>query len=118
MASAPVLQQCKEQCKGISRHAGSVIIFSGKHVIHSRQILSPSKTGFMVSVHRWINMTLLTLVQANSKGNRRPISFMRKHTVIRTIGVSHSLHKMSSDEIFDLTAGVHFIFFVIYPGGK
>ena len=39
-----------------------------------------SKTGFIVSVHRSLNITLLTLVQANSKGSRRPISLMKTHT--------------------------------------
>ena len=34
------------------------------HSFHSRHILSPSKMGFMVSAHRLINTTLLTLVQA------------------------------------------------------
>ena len=40
---------------------------------------TPSKTGFMVSVHRLINITLLTLVKASSKGGRRPI-WLRTHT--------------------------------------
>ena len=42
-------------------------------VLHSRQIFSPSKTGFTVFVRRLLNFTLMTLVQASSKGSRRPI---------------------------------------------
>ena len=34
------------------------------HSFHSRQILSPSKTGCKVSAHRLINIAQLTQVQA------------------------------------------------------
>ena len=33
----------------------------------------PIKTGFIVSEHRLINITLLTLAQASSNGSRRPL---------------------------------------------
>ena len=33
----------------------------------------PSKTGFIVSLHRLISVTLLTLVQASSKGIHRTV---------------------------------------------
>ena len=34
------------------------------HYFHSRRTISSSNTGFIVSAHRLINITLLTLVQA------------------------------------------------------
>ena len=49
----------------------------------------------------------------SSKGRRRPISLMRTHTqyYARSEGVSRTAFaKMSSDKIFDLTAGVYFYF--------
>ena len=76
----------------------------------------PSKTGFIVSVHRLINIiTLLTLIQDCSKGSRQPLSFMRKHTqLIRAIGVSHTACKDEFDEKNYITAGVYFNFFIRY----
>ena len=38
--------------------------FKYNHPFHSREILSPSRTGFTVSVRRFINITLLTVVPA------------------------------------------------------
>ena len=81
-------------------------------LFHSRQILSPSKTGFIGSVHRLINITLLTLVKASSKGGRRPMSLMRTHTQYSARSEYHTqLANMSFDDILfhDLTAGENFI---------
>ena len=41
---------------------------------------------------RGLSITLLTLVQVSSRGNRRLVSLLRTHTVIqvRTIGVTHT----------------------------
>ena len=40
----------------------------------------PLQMGFIVSVHRPVNITLLTLVQTGFKGSRRSMSLMRTHT--------------------------------------
>ena len=49
--------------------------------LHSCQILSPSKTGYIFSAHRLTNTILLTLMATlcSCKGSRRPISLMRTH---------------------------------------
>ena len=86
-------------------------------MFHSRHFCFLSKTGFIVSVHSLITITLLTVVQVNFKGGRRPISSMRTHTIIRAIGVSNTqLAKVSFDEIFDLIEEVYFNIIRIYPG--
>ena len=64
--------------KGYTTNAAGYAQYTG--AFHSRQILPSSKTGFIVSVRRLTNITLLTLVQASSKGSRRPISLTRTHT--------------------------------------
>ena len=64
-------------------------------------ILVPlTKTGFIVSTHRLNNITLLTLVQATSKGSRRPISLMGTHTQQHARSEYHTqqLADMSCDE--------------------
>ena len=67
---------------------------------------------FIVSAHRLVNITLLTLVQATLWlfQGESPTHILNEdtHPVIRAIGVliTHSLQKTSFDEIFDLTAGV------------
>ena len=82
-------------------------------------MLSPSKTGFIVSSHRPTNITLLTLVQATllQFQGESPTYILNEdtHPVIRAIGVSHTACKnISFEEIFDLTAGVvYFYFFII-----
>ena len=72
---------------------------------------------FIVSVHRLIHITLLTLIQASSKGTRQPISFNEDtHPVSNTRDRSMchvQLAEMSFDEIVDLTAEVYFELFVI-----
>ena len=50
----------------------------------------PQKRASIVSVHRLINITLLTLVQASSKESRRPIPLMTTHLVARAMGASHT----------------------------
>ena len=44
-----------------NRFVHHLIIYLLHFLPHSCQILSPSKTGFIVSAHRLINITLLTL---------------------------------------------------------
>ena len=57
----------------------------------------------------YICVALLTLVQASSKGSRRPKSLMRTHTQYYARSEYRTqLAEMSFDEIFDLTAGVYF----------
>ena len=57
-----------------------ILVWVSSVEFHSRQILSLSMTDCIVSVHRLISSTLLTLGQGTSKGSRRPISLMRPHT--------------------------------------
>ena len=60
-------------------------------------MLSPSKTGFIVSAHRPTNITLWTLVQATLQfqGEPPPTYILNEdtHPVIRAIGVSHTACK-------------------------
>ena len=62
-------------------------------------------------MHRLVYTTLLTLVQASHKGSRLPV-ILNEDTpaIIRGIGVSRQLAKMSFDEVFHLTAGAYFYF--------
>ena len=84
------------------------------HFIPQLWILSPSKTGFIVSAHRLVNITLLTLVQTKLWFQGKPPTYILNEdtqAIIRAIGVSHTqLAKMSFGKIFDFTAGVYFYF--------
>ena len=44
--------------------------------IHSRQLPPPSKTGFKIYVHRLINITLLTLVQASCRRKKKSPTYI------------------------------------------
>ena len=60
---------------------------------HSCQILSPSKTGIIVTVHRLPNITLLTLVQATLWFQGETLIYILNvdtYPVIRAIEVSHA----------------------------
>ena len=62
---------------------------------HSCQILSPSKTGSIVSAHRLTNITLLTLIATLQLQGESPTYILNEDTqpVIRAIGVSHTACK-------------------------
>ena len=62
---------------------------------HSCQILSPSETGFIVSAHRMLNITLLTLIAKLWLQGESPTYILNEDTqpVIRAIGVSHTAYK-------------------------
>ena len=44
-------------------HKNLYLVYT-RYILHSCKVLSPSKTGFIVSAHKLINATLLTLAQA------------------------------------------------------
>ena len=73
-----------------------------------RDISTITQTYRAAAVDTAQYVTLLALVQATSKGSRRPIFSMRIHTQQHARSEHHTqLAKMSLDEIFDLAAAVY-----------
>ena len=80
----------------VIRPAGCTYMINRCIPFHGCQILSPSKTGFIVSAHRLTNITLLPLVQATLYfQGESPTYILNEDTnqVIRAIGVSHTACK-------------------------
>ena len=88
-------------------------LIKGYISLHSCQILSLSETGYIVSAHRLLSITLLTLIATLLLEGESPTYILNQDTqpVIYARSEYHTqLAKMSFDKIFDLAAGVYFRF--------
>ena len=65
---------CASVAGGVSRPRSGALVHNTLIDSTTVRFCPPQKTGFMVSVHRFVNITLLTLVQASSIGRPGGVS--------------------------------------------